>query len=59
MHYKIESRRSRISSLFLCNLTDLADRKEDDKDCIKLFRDLRPIFQKDTGIPRDFLMNFN
>lgn len=56
MHYKVDACTAKAFSLLLCSLTDLADRKEDHKDCIKLFKDLKPIFQEDIGILRHFLI---
>lgn len=35
-----------------CSFADLADKKQDHQDFIKLFQNLGPIFQKDTGMLR-------
>lgn len=56
MHYQVDTCRAKVFSWLLCSLTDLGDRKEEQKGCIKLFRNLKSIFQEDTGILRYFLI---
>lgn len=59
MHYQADTCRAKVFSWLLCSLTDLGDRKEDQKGCIILLRDLKSIFQEDTGILRLFPHNFS